>query len=126
MSDLRQTLAALRRPRLLVRAARFGLPEYDRPRDLRRLLRRTVTPPPGRALLALLDQEAALDALRKAGDVTYSPARHIDLLIAIMGEAQHLPRPAPAPQVKASGISALRRATYSSSDCRTPGSSAGA
>ena len=95
MPDLRQTLSALRRPRLLIRAARFGLAEYDRPRDLRRLLRRTTTPPPQRALVALLDHEAALDELRRAGDVTYSPARHIELLVAIMGEARLLPRPEP-------------------------------
>ena len=124
MSDLRQTLAALRRPRLLIRAARFGLTDYDRPRDLRRLLRRTATPPPQRALAALLDQEAALDELRRAGDVTYSPARHIEILVAIMGEARLLPAPA-RDQVKASGISALRRATYSSSASRVPGSSGG-
>ena len=125
MPDLRQTLRALRRPRLLIRAARFGLAEYDRPRDLRRLLRRTTTPTPSRALAILLDYEAMVDELRRSGDVTYSPARHIELLVAIMGEARLLPRPA-ADQVKASGISDLRRATYSSSASRVPGSSAGA
>ena len=111
MPHLTETLANLRRPRLLIRAARFGLTDYDRPRDLRRLLRRTTTPPPAHALIALLDLEAELDVLRQTGDVTYSPARHIEVLVAIMGEARLLPRPSHADQVKASGISALRRAT---------------
>ena len=38
MSDFRQMLAEIRRPRLLIRAARFGMTEYNRDRDLKRLL----------------------------------------------------------------------------------------
>jgi len=38
MTDFRIILANLRRPRLLIRAARFGLEDYRRDRDLSRLL----------------------------------------------------------------------------------------
>ncbi len=38
MTDFHTVLANLRRPRLLIRAARFGLQDYRRDRDLRRLL----------------------------------------------------------------------------------------
>ena len=38
MTDFRKVLADLRRPRLLIRAARFGLTDYRRERDLRRIV----------------------------------------------------------------------------------------
>ena len=38
MTDLRSLLASLQRPRLLIRAARHGLVDYRRDRDLRRLI----------------------------------------------------------------------------------------
>ena len=124
MTDLARRLSALRRPRLLIRAARFGLAEYDRSRDLRRLLRVPVAPGPLRALAILIDEEARLDGARQAGDPAYRPGRHVEMLIALMGEARLLPRPQPD-QAKASGISALRRATNASNPSRMPASSAG-
>ena len=39
MSDIHTLLAELKRPRLLIRAARLGLAQYNRTRDLRRLMR---------------------------------------------------------------------------------------
>lgn len=115
-------LDALRRPRLLVRTARFGLEDYRRERDLPRLLPGAGLPGPARALDLLLAEEAACEAARQRGDATWSVTRQIDLLIAILGEAQlaaaaAAPAPSaagaapPPPQAKASGISALRRAT---------------
>ena len=41
MPDPRTLLATLRRPRLLMRAARFGMTDYRRERDLRRYVDRT-------------------------------------------------------------------------------------
>ncbi len=40
MTDFRLLLAELRRPRLLIRAARYGMQDYRRERDLKRLDRR--------------------------------------------------------------------------------------
>ena len=42
MTDFRIILANLRRPRLLMRAARIGLQDYRRDRDLRRILPQTL------------------------------------------------------------------------------------
>ncbi|WP_309668188.1 DUF6477 family protein [Tabrizicola sp.] len=90
MSDFRTVLANLRRPRLLMHAARFGLGDYRRDRDLRRLVRCEHSPE--RTVPNLLDQEEELVATRVRGDAAYSVARHIDVLIALLAEARLLPR----------------------------------
>ncbi|MEX5728996.1 hypothetical protein Ga0609869_002349 [Rhodovulum iodosum] len=87
MTDLKTTLGQLRRPRLLVRAARHGLGEYRRDRDLARILHGRRPASPRHALAALVDCEAEIEAARQAGAAGYSPARHVDMLIAMMGEA---------------------------------------
>ena len=91
MTDFRALLSDLRRPRLLIRAARFGLAEYHRERDLRRLLVQPTSPE--RAVPRLLQEEEQLEETRRAGDATYSVARHIEVLIALMAEVRLLPRP---------------------------------
>lgn len=90
MHDFRTFLSQLRRPRLLVRAARHGLQDYRRDRDLARLIRATGLPPEA-ALEALFETEELLEATRRAGDANYSIARHIEVLIAMMAEARLLP-----------------------------------
>lgn len=92
MSDFHTVLANLRRPRLLMRAARFGLDDYRRERDLRRLIDGLT--PPERSIPRLLWEEEQLEDTRKRGDATYSVARHIDVLIALLAEARLLPRAA--------------------------------
>jgi hypothetical protein len=89
MTDFRALLADLRRPQLLIRAARCGLADYRRDRDLRRLI--SAQPSPDRAVRRLLTEEEVLEATRKAGDAGYSVARHIDVLIALMAEVRLLP-----------------------------------
>lgn len=81
-------VADLRRPKLLIRAARFGMAEYDRNRDLRRLLKRIDAPSPERAVTILMAEEEKLEETRRAGEAAYSIARHIELLIALMAEAR--------------------------------------
>jgi len=123
-TDLPQALRALgrfqalHRPRLLIRAARFGLSDFRRERDLRRILR-DAAPPPGMATLArLLDLDEAMEHERTAGAATYRPARHVEVLIALMAEARFVlhsdAAPAPAgaetPPATGSEIVAFRRA----------------
>ncbi len=91
MSDLLSTVGALRRPRLLIRAARAGLAEYNRSRDLKRVMRVSDAPDPERALNALISEEARIEATRQAGDASYSFGRHIEVLIAMMAECRLLP-----------------------------------
>ena len=93
MTDVITLLASLRRPRLLIRAARFGQAEYNRDRDLKRLMHLAATPSPARAVDSLMAEEARLEAIRQTGEAAYSVARHVEVLIALMGEARLLPRP---------------------------------
>ncbi len=93
MADLLSLISDLRRPRLLIRAARFGLTEYNRARDLRRLMHLSTPPKPERALESLIAEEARLEDCRRDGDAGYSLTRHIEILIAMMGETRLLPRP---------------------------------
>ncbi|AOZ69402.1 hypothetical protein LPB142_08820 [Rhodobacter xanthinilyticus] len=93
MKDLSDLIANLRRPRLLIRAARFGQTDYNRARDLRRLMQAQAVPGPEQALERLIEEEAKLEASRQEGAANYSLMRHIELLIAMMAEARLLPRP---------------------------------
>jgi hypothetical protein len=90
MTDCRTLLATLRRPRLLMRAARFGMTDYRRERDLRRYVDGAGSPE--ETVSSLMTVEAGLEATRIAGDAAYSVARHIEVLIAILAEAQFLRR----------------------------------
>ena len=90
MTDFRALLNELRRPRLLIRAARFGLEDYSRERDLKRLVPTPLSP--SRTVPQLLAAEERLEETRRTGDATYSVARHIDVLIALMAEVRLLPR----------------------------------
>jgi hypothetical protein len=91
LDAMRQT----HRPKLLLRTARLGLPDYDRERDLKRVLRLPAPPPPSPATMAaLLDLEAAHEARRtrppaEIGD-PWRAARHIEVLVALMAEARLL------------------------------------
>lgn len=101
MTDFRTLLAELRRPRLLIRAARLGLGDYRRDRDLKRLIS-PATPPyasePEQTMAQLISQEGMLEENRLRGAACYSVARHIEVLIALMAEARSLPLPPhPAP-----------------------------
>lgn len=81
-------LSSLNRPRILVRAARFGIAEYNRGRSLKRLLPGGDVPSPGLAFDALFEREAALEAARREGGASYSAARHVELLAALINEAR--------------------------------------
>lgn len=93
MSDLIALVHALRRPRLLIRAARFGLQDYNRTRVLKRLTRSAQMPSPRGAVNSLLKAEAELEDARCTGLASYSVARHIEVLIALIAEARMLARP---------------------------------
>lgn len=92
MNDFRTFLADLRRPRLLIRAARFGVADYKRERDLRRLINASARTTPELAFPQLITAEERMEATRRAGDATYSVSRHIEVLIALIAEARLLPR----------------------------------
>jgi hypothetical protein len=72
MTDFRALLANLRRPRLLIRAARFGMADYRRDRDLKRLIDAQTPATPESALPKLFCEEERLEDTRRSGDLGYS------------------------------------------------------
>lgn len=88
MHTAHSQLQTLCRPKLLVQAARIGLGDYNRDRTLRRVLQGDAVPAPGLAFDALLDRESAVDQDRRSGQAAYSPARHVELLSALINEAR--------------------------------------
>ncbi|MDA3889865.1 MAG: DUF6477 family protein [Allgaiera sp.] len=91
MHALHQQMADLRRPRLLIRAARLGTTDYRRARDLKRLL--GAVPGPESALTQLIAEESRLDAIRREGAAEYDLRRHLEVIIAMIAEARMLPAP---------------------------------
>lgn len=90
MTDLIATLATLKRPRLLINAARLGVQDYRRDAHLPRQLGVPNPPRSADALEQLIEIELELDADRRARTAGYSPARHVEILIAMMAEARIL------------------------------------
>ena len=90
MQDVISMLQSLRRPTLLMRAARIGSEDYRRDMHLPRLLGYGVTPRHAAALLRLIELESGVNAMRIEGDSSYNLVHHVDLLIAMLGEARIL------------------------------------
>lgn len=90
MSSHLQILSTLRRPRLLVRAARIGIGDYVRDRDLKRAFAGCSVPSAGEVVPELMRREADLEARRVSGYAGYSAARHVHILTVIMAEARRL------------------------------------
>lgn len=88
MQDLMTMISTLHRPRMLARAANFGAREYNRDRHLQRILGYGSLPGSGQALLRLIEMEKEVNELRKEEDAAYSLVRHLDILIALLGEAR--------------------------------------
>ena len=90
MQDVLTMLSGLHRPALMMRAARIGASEYRRTAHLPRLIGYGVMPRHGEALIKLIEIEAGLEEQRTGGDASYSLLRHLDVLIAMVGEARIL------------------------------------
>lgn len=90
MQDILSMLHALRRPALLMRAARIGAEDYRRTTHLPRLLGYGVLPRHGSALMKLMEIEATINQQRVSSDTSYSLVKHIDILIAMVGESRVL------------------------------------
>lgn len=86
MQDLARMINTLRRPRLLIRAAKLGKQDYTRERHLRRLLPQSPLPRPAEAVLHLIEIERDLDDQRRDSSAGYSLPRHLDVLIALLAE----------------------------------------
>lgn len=76
----------LRRPRLMIQAARNGQRLWRRDRDLPKLLKCDDLPVAGRALPRLRAEEATLNSARLEGAAEYDMRRHVALMVAILAE----------------------------------------
>lgn len=88
MTDFMASLSELRRPKILVRAARAGMTDYRRERDLKRLLRDPRGGAPLEAMPPLLAEESRLETNRTQGGAAYSIQRHVAVLTAILAESR--------------------------------------
>ena len=86
MQHFRNPLESLRRPRLLIAAARHGLADHDRKRALKRLIGRDIAADGIWYLDELLRLESLQNDLRLDRDGRYSIAHHVDLLVAVIAE----------------------------------------
>jgi hypothetical protein len=87
MSEAAQ-IAEIRRPKILIRAARAAVSEYQRDRDLKRLLRINKAARDNLALGTLIDEERRLESKRTSGEATYSIQRHVAILTALIAETR--------------------------------------
>lgn len=81
-----QEFCTIKRPRILVRAAKIAAQHFHRETALRRIMKCSIVPPKGKALQFLTDQEAHLNTLRLEGEASYSMRRHINVLAALLVE----------------------------------------
>ncbi len=79
-------LSSLRRPRLLVRAARIGAEEFHRSIHLPRLLGHSDLSDGVKILDQLSGLERDIEQSRKAGELSYSISQHVDVLAALLAE----------------------------------------
>jgi hypothetical protein len=86
MTDSTSVFQTLRRPKLLIRAARITAAGYRRDRDLSRLMALRGEGSTDARVRRLLSIEADLDDTRRKGDATYSITRHVEVLAALMAE----------------------------------------
>ncbi|MDM7458362.1 MAG: DUF6477 family protein [Paracoccus sp. (in: a-proteobacteria)] len=92
---LRRIDQPLRRPRLLIRAAREGQRSWRRERDLVRLLNLDDCPRPGACLPRLRAEESMLDEMRLNMAAEYRVQRHVLVMIAILAEMRAAVEAAP-------------------------------
>ena len=108
MNDPLNLLKSLTRPQLLLAAARHASGQYRRDRMLRKLLKAHASVGPGEAVMQLIAIEQEIEDARRQGLASYSAARHIVVLAALVAEGRSLESRAQRVQAKASATSSLR------------------
>ena len=98
MKDVLSLIQSLTRPRLLIRAARHGLVDYSRDHALARIIGVSSDMTAIEIVQKLVEVEGQMERARKEDDGSYSVARHIELLVALIAESNLLPKP-PEPDV---------------------------
>ena len=88
MNDILDRLDRMRRPNLLLSAARIGAEDYRRETHLPRLLGHGTLPRHIPALARLMEIETEMNETRIAENAAYSTMHHVDVMIAVIGEAR--------------------------------------
>lgn len=91
------------RPKLLVTTAKIGARKYRRGRDLPGAIPGLLAQPCDQIIPRLIQAEAECEDHRRTRSAAYRPARHVQILAALLAEAVGV-------QAKASGSSDLRLA----------------
>ena len=85
MLDPLSLLSKLKRPAIIVKAARTGAAGYVRERDLSRVSDAPKLPGGRQAILMLLEKEEEMNQAR--GTHQYNVTKHVEIMIALLGEA---------------------------------------
>lgn len=96
--------AELSRPKILVSTALDGAQRYRRQRDLPGAIPGLLSRPTDQIVPRLREAEAMCEENRRTRSAAYRPARHVQILAALLAEC------APGFQAKASGSEAFRSA----------------
>lgn len=105
MSEFRGKLSTVKRPKILVKAAKIASRTYIRSRDLSAIL--GYSHPVTDTLIAkqLFDLEHFTNQERRQGDASYDLKKHVQILSALLSEVQV--EPERANQIKLSGTEAF-------------------
>ena len=117
-STSNDTFTATLRPRMLVKTAKIGARLYRRQRDLPGAIPGLLAQPEHRIIPRLIEAELKCERERRAASPGYRPARHLQILSALLAETRD--------QAKASGSDALRSETNAFSASSMAASSVGA
>jgi hypothetical protein len=88
MINAHTLLNTLKRPKILISAARLGMADYDRDADLRFIIKTGQTPDHNEAIETLIAKESELESSRKDGQSHYSVQEHIRVLTALLAEVR--------------------------------------
>ncbi len=88
MINAHSLLSSLKRPKILINAARLGMADYNRDADLRFIVKTNQTPTHEAAIETLLTREGELEDNRKNAQASYSVHEHIRVLSALLAEVR--------------------------------------
>jgi len=95
-NGLTEETLPMSRPKILVKTAKIGARMYTRQRDLPGAIPGLLSQPPETILPRLVEAEAQCEAARRARSASYRPARHVQILSALLAEAAAAQRTAAA------------------------------
>ncbi len=82
----------MKRPKILLLAAKVGLKTYSRNKELKRLFKTRTVPQPPHALRMLRIREMYLEKARKKGKAAYDMKLHIQVMTALLQELYLVPK----------------------------------